>query len=51
MELTDSLKSASIMASAIPLCFYAMQKHLTIEGTKHLRTQAVILSGRKWPIR
>jgi hypothetical protein len=25
---------ASIMASATPFCFYAMQKHLTIERTR-----------------
>jgi hypothetical protein len=41
----------SIMASATSFCFCMTQKHLTIERTRPSRDSAIILSGRKWPMR
>src|SRR5712691_2461248 len=41
-----ALQRASIMVSATPLCFCAMQKHLTIKIKRRSRTWVVILSGR-----
>src|SRR6266446_298726 len=48
---SDFMGAASIMASATPFYFWAMQKQLTVERTRRSRTQAIILSGRKWPTR
>jgi hypothetical protein len=46
--ITDAV---SIMASATSFCFCMTQKHLTIERTRPSRDSAIILSGRKWPMR
>jgi hypothetical protein len=43
--------SASIMASATLYALSSGRKHLKTNDTRHSRTSAIALGGRKWPMR